>query len=80
MTTEALETRVVRLELQTKNHAENIKELREEFQETTASLKATMESIKSNLTQIKYTAIGALAVVLGQSFGVDKVIKLLFGV
>jgi len=70
-----LETRVVRLEVNQVNHAEDIKELRE----TTVDLKQTMHSIEKNLSQIKYIAVGALAVVVAQSIGLDKAIRLLFG-
>ena len=70
-----LETRVVRLEVNQANHAEDIKELRE----TTVDLKQTMHSIEKNLSQIKYIAIGALTVVVAQSIGLDKAIRLLFG-
>ena len=70
-----LETRVVRLEVTQQNHAEDIKELRE----TTIDLSTTMHSIEQNLSQIKYIAIGALAVVVAQSIGLDKAIRLLFG-
>ena len=70
-----LETRVVRLEVNQANHAEDIKELRE----TTLDLSTTMHSIEKNLSQIKYIAIGALAVVVAQSIGLDKAIRLLFG-
>ena len=38
-----------------------------------------MASIEKTLAQIKYIAIGALAVVVAQSMGIDKAIKLLFG-
>ena len=70
-----LETRVVRLEVLSDNHSEDIKELRD----TTIDLKSTMHSIEKNLAQIKYIAIGALAVVVAQSIGLDKAIRLLFG-
>jgi uncharacterized coiled-coil protein SlyX len=70
-----LETRVVRLEVQTDNHAEDIKELRE----TTVDLSHTMHSIEKNLAQIKYIAIGALAVVVAQSIGLDKAIRMILG-
>lgn len=70
-----LENRVVRLEVNQENHAEDIKELRE----TTLDMKGTMHSIEKNLSQIKYLAIGALAVVVAQSIGLDKAIRLLFG-
>lgn len=70
-----LENRVVRLEVRTDNHEEDIKELRE----STLDLTSTMHSIEKNLSQIKYIAIGALAVVVAQSIGLDKAIRLLFG-
>ena len=72
---ELLENRVIRLEVQIDNHEEDIKELRGSHMD----LKKTMGSIEKNLAQIKYIAIGALAVVVAQSMGIDKAIKLLFG-
>ena len=72
---ELLENRVIRLEVQIDNHEEDIKELRGSH----TDLKKTMGSIEKNLAQIKYIAIGALAVVVAQSIGLDKAIKLLFG-
>jgi len=76
MSAEQLENRVVRLEVRTENHAEDIKELRE----TTLDLKSTMHSIEKNLSQIKYLATGALIVIIAQTIGLDKAIKVLFGV
>lgn len=73
---EALENRVVRLEVKTDNHEDDIRELRE----TSIDLKTTMHSIEKSLNQIKYLAIGALAVVIAQTIGLDKAIKLMFGV
>jgi uncharacterized coiled-coil protein SlyX len=70
-----LETRVVRLEVTQQNHAEDIKELRE----TTVDLAATMHSIEKNLSQIKYIAVGALVVIVAQTIGLDKAIRILFG-
>jgi uncharacterized coiled-coil protein SlyX len=70
-----LENRVVRLEVRTDNHEEDIKELRD----TTLDLKSTMHSIEKNLAQIKYLAIGALAVVVAQTIGLDKAIRIIFG-
>ena len=70
-----LETRVVRLEVTQANHAEDIKELRE----TTLDMKTTMHSIEKNLSQIKYLALGALVVIIAQTIGLDKAIKVLFG-
>jgi uncharacterized coiled-coil protein SlyX len=71
-----LENRVVRLEVRSDNHEEDIKELRE----STLDLTSTMHSIEKNLAQIKYLAIGALAVVVAQTVGLDKALKVLFGV
>ena len=73
---EALENRVVRLEVKTDNHEDDIREL----SETSIDLKTTMHSIEKSLNQIKYLAIGALAVVIAQTIGLDKAIKLMFGV
>lgn len=75
MTAEALENRVVRLEVKTDNHDEDIKELRS----STLDLKTTMHSIEKSLNQIKYLALGALAVVIAQTIGIDKAVRLLFG-
>ena len=75
MNTEALENRVVRLEFKTDNHEDEIKELRKSAND----LSKAMASIEKTLAQIKYIAIGALAVVVAQSMGIDKAIKLLFG-
>lgn len=70
-----LETRVVKLEVTQENHAEDIKELRD----TSVEMKGTLHSIEKNLSQIKYLALGALAVVVAQSIGLDKAIRILFG-
>jgi uncharacterized coiled-coil protein SlyX len=70
-----LENRVVRLEVRTDNHEEDIKELRT----SNIDLKKTMTAIEKNLAQIKYIAIGALAVVLAQTVGLDKAFRIIFG-
>ena len=70
-----LENRIVRLEIKTDNHEDDIKELRKSAND----LSKAMASIEKNLAQIKYIAIGALAVVVAQSMGIDKAVKLLFG-
>ena len=70
-----LENRVVRLEIKTDNHEDDIKELRK----SATDLSKAMASIEKSLAQIKYIAIGALAVVVTQSLGLDRSIKLLFG-
>jgi uncharacterized coiled-coil protein SlyX len=73
--TQELESRVVRLEVRTDDHSEDIKELRN----TTVCLQETMTSIEKNLNQIKYVVVGALAVLIVQSFGLEKAIKLIMG-
>ena len=73
MSSEALETRVVKLEVRSENHDEDIKELRESH----LDMKTTMHSIEKSLNQIKYLAIGALAVVVAQSMGLDQAVRML---
>jgi len=73
--TQELESRVVRLEVRTDDHSEDIKELRN----ATVCLQETMSSIEKNLSQIKYIVVGALAVLVAQSFGLEKAIKLIMG-
>jgi len=75
MNQEALENRVVRLEVKTDNHGDDIKELRN----SAFKLSEAMASIEKNLSQIKYIAVGALSVVIGQTLGLDHTIKLFFG-
>ena len=75
MTVEALENRVVRLEIKTDNHEDDIKELRKSAND----LSKAMARIEINLAKIKYIAKGALAFVVAQSMVIDKAIKLLFG-
>ena len=73
--TQELESRVVRLEVRTDDHSEDIKELRN----ATVCLQETMSSIEKNLSQIKYIVVGGLAVLVAQSFGLEKAIKLIMG-
>ena len=75
MNAEALENRVVRLEFKTDNHEDEIKELRK----SATDLSKAMASIEKTLAQIKYIAIGALVVIVAQSIGLDKAIRILFG-
>jgi len=70
-----LETRVVRLEIKTDNHADDIKVLRT----SNSDLSAAMVSIEKTLAQIKYIGLGGLTVIIAQSIGLDKALKLLFG-
>lgn len=75
MSVDQLENRVVRLEVRSDNHEEDIKELRDSH----SDMKMTMHSIEKNLAQIKYLATGALIVIVAQTIGLDKAIKVLFG-
>jgi len=70
-----LETRIVKLELISDNHEQDIKELKE----TSSTLKSMLHSIEKNLNQIKYIAVGALSMVIAQSMGIDKALKLIIG-
>jgi len=70
-----LENRVTKLEVLTDHHADDIKELRD----TSITMKVSLLSIQKTLDQIKYVAIGALTVVIAQSVGLDKAIRVLFG-
>jgi archaellum component FlaC len=73
MTIEALENRVVRLEVTQENHSEDIKELRSSH----LDMSTKMGNIDKSLNQIKYLAMGALAVVVAQTMGIDQAIKML---
>jgi hypothetical protein len=73
MTIEALENRVVRLEVTQENHAEDIKELRSSH----LDMSTKMGNIEKSLNQIKYLAMGALAVVVAQTMGIDQAVRML---
>jgi len=70
-----LETRIVKLELISENHEQDIRELRE----TSITMKETLYSIEKNLNQIKYLAVGALSMAIAQSIGLDKAFKFIMG-
>ena len=70
-----LETRIVKLELISENHEQDIRELRE----TSITMKDTLYSIEKNLNQIKYLAVGALSMAIAQSIGLDKAFKFIMG-
>lgn len=72
---DTFESRLVKLEVTTENHAEDIKELRE----TSGALKDALQAIEKSLNQIKYLAVGALAVVVAQTIGIDKAVKIIMG-
>lgn len=73
---EQLEHRVVKLEVRADNTDDIIKEMRAEAK----LFEKSISSIEKTLTQIKYLAMGAAAVVVAQFMGLDKVFKLIFGV
>jgi uncharacterized coiled-coil protein SlyX len=67
-----LEHRIIKLELRVEDHAEDLKRL----QDISESLKKSLIGIEKTLAQIKWIATGAVVVILAQSMGLDKVIKL----
>jgi uncharacterized coiled-coil protein SlyX len=73
---EQLEHRVVKLEVRADNTDSLITEMRNEAK----VLEKSISSIEKTLHQIKYLAMGAAFVVVAQFMGLDKAIKLIFGV
>jgi uncharacterized coiled-coil protein SlyX len=67
-----LEHRIIKLELKVDDHAEELKKL----QDISADLRKSLAGIEKTLAQIKYLAMGAVAVVVAQTVGLDKAIKL----
>jgi uncharacterized coiled-coil protein SlyX len=67
-----LEHRIIKLELRVEDHAEDLKRL----QDISESLKKSLIGIEKTLAQIKWIATGAVVVILAQSMGIDKVVKL----
>jgi uncharacterized coiled-coil protein SlyX len=67
-----LEHRIIKLELRVEDHAEDLKRL----SDISESLKKSLIGIEKTLAQIKWIATGAVVVILAQSMGLDKVIKL----
>jgi uncharacterized coiled-coil protein SlyX len=67
-----LEHRIIKLELKVDDHADELKKL----QDISADLRKSLAGIEKTLAQIKYLAMGAVAVVVAQSVGIDKAIKL----
>ena len=67
-----LEHRVIKLELRVDGHAEDLKKL----QDISSDLRNSLAVIEKTLSQIKYLAMGAVAVVMVQALGLKEVIKL----
>lgn len=71
-----LEHRVVKLEVRADSTDDIIKEMRQEAK----VLEKSISSIEKTLNQIKYLAMGAAAVVVAQFMGLDKALKIIFGI
>lgn len=69
-----IEQRVIRLELRVEGHADELKEL----QDVSNDLRRTLHSIEKTLAQIKWLATGAVLVIIAQTMGLEKVLKLFF--
>jgi uncharacterized coiled-coil protein SlyX len=67
-----LEHRIIKLELRVENHEVDLKEL----QNISNALKTSLAGIEKTLAQIKWLATGAVVAIVGQSMGIDKVLKL----
>lgn len=73
---EPIEHRIIRLELKVDDHDEELKELRS----TSKALSLALNGIEKTLQQIKWLAVGAALVLLGKELGIEKVLKIVFGV
>lgn len=73
---DAIESRVLKLELTVDSHADDLKELKD----TSKSLSTALQGIEKNLAQIKYIAIGGALVIFGKELGIEKVLKVIFGI
>jgi uncharacterized coiled-coil protein SlyX len=69
-----LEHRIIKLELRVDDHQDELKKL----QDISSDLRKSLAGIEKTLAQIKYLAMGAVAVVVAQSVGIDKALKLIF--
>lgn len=68
-----LEHRIIKLELRVDDHAEEL----EKLQDISSDLRKSLAGIEKTLAQIKWLATGAIIVIVAQSMGIDKVLKLL---
>lgn len=69
-----LEHRIIKLELRVDDHQDELKKL----QDISSDLRKSLAGIEKTLAQIKYLAMGAVAVVVAQSVGIDKALKFIF--
>lgn len=67
-----LEHRIIKLELRVDDHQDELKKL----QDISSDLRKSLAGIEKTLAQIKYLAMGAVTVVVAQSVGIEKAIKL----
>jgi uncharacterized coiled-coil protein SlyX len=70
---EALEHRVIKLELRVEDHAEDLKRL----QDISDSLKKSLAGIEKTLAQIKWLAIGVTITLVANEVGIIKILKAL---
>ncbi len=65
------EGRITTLEVISRGHADDIKELKD----TSKALSDVMAEIKKSIDQIKWIAVGAFLVLFSEAFGFEQVIK-----
>jgi len=65
-----LESRLTKLEWQSREHADEIREV----QETARELSKALQDISSCLQQIKFTAFGAVAMLLARQLGLAEAV------
>lgn len=70
-----LEQRILKLEFRMDDHQAELVKL----QDISETLKRSLAGIEKTLAQIKWLATGATFVVVAQSIGLDKAIKILLG-
>lgn len=68
-----LEHRIIKLELRVDDHAEEL----EKLQDISSDLRKSLAGIEKTLAQIKWLATGAIIVIVAQSMGIDKILKLM---
>jgi hypothetical protein len=71
-----IEHRVVRLELRVDDHDADLRELKD----TSKNLSNSLQGIEKALQQIKWLAIGGALAFFGKDIGIEKVLKIIFGI
>ena len=69
----ALNERINKLEWTVEKHTEDVRSL----SDTTAHLKKTLYGIEKTLTQIRWFAMGGIALYIADQFGLTKILQLL---